>query len=134
MAFPTASVGYATGPIPHPQAPYGYGLFKTDDAGATWRRLPTEVPGRAVCLAFTGEHRGFVAGERGILMRTIDGGETWTHAALRVKPSFERVLFPTPEVGYAVASRCTIAKTTDGGESWTVLTHGADRFEKALER
>jgi hypothetical protein len=33
-----------------------------------------------------------------------------------------------------VASRCTIAKTTDGGASWAVLTHGAERFEKALAR
>ncbi len=134
LAFPAEQVGYTTGPIPRPRYSYGYGLFKTEDAGTTWRRLPTEVPGRASCLVFTSEQVGFVAGERGILMRTVDGGETWTHAELRVKPLFERLLFPTPEVGYAVGSRCTMVKTMDAGESWTVLTHGAEQFEKALER
>jgi len=134
VAFPTAEVGFATGPISQPQAPKGYGLHKTEDGGATWRRLPVEVPGFASCLVFVSEKRGFVAGERGILMRTIDGGETWTRASLPVKPLFERLLFSTPTVGYAVGSRSTILKTTDGGESWTVLTHGSERFEKGFER
>jgi photosystem II stability/assembly factor-like uncharacterized protein len=134
IAFPSADVGYATGPISHPHAPYGYGLFKTRDGGVSWRRLSTEVPGRATQLVFVSEESGFVAGQRGILMCTIDGGETWALASLAVKPSFERLLFPTPDVGYAVGSRSTIMNTIDGGNTWTVLTHGAERFEKALQR
>ena len=134
IAFPTAEVGYATGPIPQPQYPYGYGLSKTEDAGATWRRLETQVPGRATGLTFLSEQHGFVAGEKGILMRTVDGGETWTQPSLSVKPMLAPPIFPTPEVGYAVGSRSTILKTTDGGANWTVQTHGSARFERAFER
>jgi photosystem II stability/assembly factor-like uncharacterized protein len=92
------------------------------------------VPGWATGLTFLGEQHGFVAGEKGILMRTVDGGKTWTQPNLPVKPMLAPPIFPTPEVGYAVGSRSTILKTTDGGEHWVVLTHGSARFEKTFER
>jgi hypothetical protein len=56
-------------------------IFRTDDAGGTWRRMPLALGSSETIgtLMFDGASNGFatVTGEKFKIARTSDGGETW---------------------------------------------------------
>ena len=53
------------------------GLWATVDGGATWNKRDTAAPERARAMAFLDANRGFVIGDRGMLLSTADGGKKW---------------------------------------------------------
>ncbi len=127
----------------------GDGVYRSDDAGATWRHLgladthaigririhPTD-PGRAYVAALG--HPFGPNSERGVF-RTIDGGETWERVLFRdehagavdlaMDPSDPDVLYATlwqvyrkPWRLWSGGEGTGIFKSTDGGDTWTELT------------
>ncbi|MDX1501086.1 MAG: glycosyl hydrolase [Thermoanaerobaculia bacterium] len=134
----------------------GLGIFRSDDAGATWRWTglgETDRIGR-ILVDPRDSDRVFVAalgrlytpgGQRGVY-RTADGGETWEQvlAGDEVTGFVDLVMHPTnPDVLYAAAWERSrrpwnfteggdgsgIWKTTDGGVTWSRLEGGFPRGE-----
>ena len=130
---------------------FGDGVYKSEDAGETWRRVGLEQSehiGR-ILIDPRNSNVVFVAaqgpvwapgGERG-LYKTSDGGRTWTRV-LHVSENTgisDVVLSPSnPDVMYAASYQRrrhmgmqiaggpegAIYKSTNGGANWTKLTNG----------
>ncbi|HVS28730.1 MAG TPA: YCF48-related protein [Solirubrobacteraceae bacterium] len=114
---------------------------RTDDAGATFNRLPfsnTDVgcAAKLVSESFVGP-AGFLLLEDGSVLHTMDGGATF--AASTAVPGTAKaggsviakdVTFTDPNTGFAVTSTGQIFRTTDAAGSWTLVTTAS----KALNR
>ncbi|MFO7893381.1 MAG: hypothetical protein R6U63_06605 [Longimicrobiales bacterium] len=125
----------------------GGGLWKTTDAGTTWRPVTNGQIGSAsvgavdVCSADpdvvwigTGEVqlRGNVQPGDGVY-RSTDAGETWEHAGLRDARNIGRVRIDPNDCGtvwvaalghYGEPNEARgVFKTTDGGETWEKILY-----------
>lgn len=119
-------------------------LFRSDDAGATWKRLalPPEVA-MILDVKFLDPSLGFVfagsdpdvSASHGLIARTQDGGLTWKVVYQSRRP-FELMWkgsFPSRRVGYASLQNYStgaveppeahryVVKTEDGGATWREL-------------
>ncbi len=111
-------------------------LLHTQDGGATWALLDTDLPGRFHRdLVFVSENRGWSISFEGGLFETNDGGLTWQRTQTGLLAVFEEVTFSDELHGWAVArrgcgqERCPLAvfRTVDGGENWSGQTIGFDQ-------
>jgi len=131
-------------------ASVGGGIWKTVDAGSTWRELTDEVPNVAISalaqsasspnIFYAGTGESFysvdVINGNGVLKST-DNGETWTPLAstlndvrfnnisrILVSPSDPNLVLVSATVGRykaALNNTSNIFRSTDGGASWTVV-------------
>jgi photosystem II stability/assembly factor-like uncharacterized protein len=130
---------------------YGDGVYKSTDAGTTWRRMGLENSEHIQNIVIDPRNSNVVyvtaigplwssGGDRG-LYKTTDGGQTWK-AVLTVSPDTgvtDMVMDPKkPDVIYAAAYQrrrqvgqligggpeSGLYKTTNSGQSWTKLTKG----------
>ena len=118
----------------------GCALRRSDDGGATFRRLPwtasdTRCSSPVSSFSFPSRTTGYLALQNGNLLRTLYSGRTWrrrtavpgtavTAAASKVAP--RDVVFVTGDLGFAVTSAGTMFRTRDGGGTWEpVLAAGA---------
>ncbi len=133
---------------------WGKGVYKSEDAGATWKRVGFERTsniGRIVTHP-TDSNTVYVAAlgrlwgdnpERGVF-KTADGGRTWEHSLkvdaqtgavdLALDPSDPRTVYAalwarkrTPWSFSGVSDKAGIWRTRDGGATWTRLTKGLPR-------
>ncbi len=127
------------------------GLWKTENAGATWENISDGQIGSsaigAVAVAAsdpnviyigTGEAdiRGNVVGGDGVYKST-DAGRTWKHVGLRETRHIDSIrIHPTnPDIAYVAAlGHCWgtnpergVYRTTDGGRTWTRVLYRNDR-------
>jgi photosystem II stability/assembly factor-like uncharacterized protein len=136
-------------------------LFRSDDAGATWREVtglndhPTRdkwMPGAGglmvhrICFDPTNARRMYVAISAAGTFRSDDGGETWDPKNSGVRADF--LPNTLPEVGQCVHSldlhgqqpsvlyqqnHCGVYRSDDAGDAWTDLSDGLpSRFGFAL--
>jgi len=103
------------------------GLFRSADAGRTWRRLPAaglDASGYGAGLAFRPSGRGWLWEARGPLLTTADGGRSWRVLPISAPEEVEgrSLSFVTDRVGYGVfVYGTTLRRSADGGEHWTTL-------------
>ena len=121
-------------------AAYEAGMYRTDDGGLTWRRLPSYPSGYAHSVLVHPEdaQTTYVGSEPSAIFRSRDGGESWEECPgfravpessqwdfhsetrdshvrdLRMAPHDPRLLYAGIEVGGMVRS-------LDGGETWQQL-------------
>ena len=109
-------------------------LRRSDDAGATFTRLPwTLSDDRCVSpiagVTFPTEQHGYLALQNGTVHQTADGGRTWTRvtdppsAGDPTAPPND-VAFTSLEQGVLATSSGLLYRTSDAGTSWD-LTHRA---------
>lgn len=132
-------------------APLG-GLWRTDDAGATWTPLTDGMPNSGVSgiavdpnntniiYILTGDGDGRDARSTGVL-KTIDGGVTWKTTGLNLTVTNYSMVPETNLPGYAIrgyklsidpsstnilfaATTSGLHRTTDGGNTWTTVSTG----------
>lgn len=131
-------------------ASVGGGVWKTEDAGITWRALTDDVPTLQVqsiasspanpSVIYVGTGESFfnvdTLNGNGIL-KSVDKGETWTLlpsttgdprlnnvSRIVVSPTDEDLVLASATVGAyktAIESTSNIFRSTDGGVSWTVV-------------
>lgn len=135
---------------------FGDGVYKSTDAGRTWKRMGLENSEHIQNIVIDPRHSNVVyvtaigplwasGGDRG-LYKTTDGGRTWK-AVLTISPDTgvtDLVMDPRrPDVLYAAAYQRRRAvgqligggpesglyKSTNGGQSWTKLTKGLPTVE-----
>lgn len=136
---------------------WGNGVYRSDDAGATWRHLGLEEtrhigrirvhPGNPdIAYVAALGNLWKPSAERGVY-RTMDGGESWERVLYvdTLTGAVDLVMDPTqPNTLYAATYQrlrtawgfngggpgSGIFKTTDGGESWVELTNGIPEGDK----
>lgn len=134
---------------------YGDGMYKSTDAGKTWKKTGLENTRHISDVAIHPQQpdivyvaaQGTVHGpnpDRGIF-RTTDGGQTWKKilfvndstgvSSLSMDPSNPRILYAATwqhqRLPWSVRSGgpgSAIWKSTDGGDSWVKLTKGLPTF------
>ncbi len=103
----------------------GCGLFRTPDAGASWKPLDTGSTPDWVKKVLYADATGmevWAAGETGILKST-DGGETW--GVELAGEAHDIVQHPSqPQTFYAARKSTGISKTEDGGQRWDPMNTG----------
>jgi photosystem II stability/assembly factor-like uncharacterized protein/predicted Ser/Thr protein kinase len=108
----------------------GSGVYKSEDAGLTWRLAAAGLPNEQVlALAFSRDGSSTLYAAAGSeIYASTDGAESWTRLGdtgffgvdeclLRSDPSNGNVLF-------AVAKSDGIARSSDGGHTWLLVGEG----------
>ncbi len=136
------------------------GVWKTEDAGETWREMTREVPNLAtttlampasdpnIIYAGTGEGFGtfaFVYGQG--IWKSEDKGESWTQLGstandirftntlrLAVDPANPQLLLAATSTGLrgADAEQSYLMRSSDGGASWQEVYQSVNRVEQVL--
>ena len=144
-------VGMGEGPVRSMMSSYGDGMYKSTDAGKTWKHIGLErtrqisrvivhpTNANIVYVAAQGTRWG-PSDDRGIY-RSTDGGATWTRVLfvspttaateLEMDPTNPAVIYATTwdmqRMPWALRSGgpgSAVWKTVDGGDHWTRLTKG----------
>lgn len=146
----TAVAGHGAQPNTFYFGGVGGGVFRTDDAGMTWRNLTDgQVPVGSIGavkvapsnpdILWVGTGSAAIRSNVSIgkgVYRSLDGGRTWAFAGLeRVGVIADMAIHPTnPEVAYVAAvgnpfapnSERGVFRTRDGGKSWTKVLFVSD--------
>lgn len=98
-------------------------LFVTDDAGKSWseRKVPAEARLRAVALRDS--RRGFVAGERGVVLATENGGQSWRAVSVPTQETLTAIHFQGDK-GWISGYGGVILHSADGGRTWVKQNTG----------
>jgi photosystem II stability/assembly factor-like uncharacterized protein len=148
--------------LQRPDLSVGDGMFKSTDAGATWRHLGLSdaqqigaiivdpVDPNRVFVAVLGHPYG--ANEQRGVFRSTDGGESWQKVlykdentgaiALSFDPTNSNIIFADLwasrqgpwENGSWQGKTSGLFKSTDGGTTWRQLTNGLPSGEQGLGR
>ena len=153
-----AAVGLPSQPLTYFAGYTGGGLWRTDDAGNSWRNISdgffkTGSVG-AIAVAPNDENVIYVGmGEHAIrgqsstygdgMYKSTDQGRTWTHIGLATSRQISavRVHPNNPDVVYVAVQGDRwkgttdrgIYRTTDGGKTWTQLLKGENAFTGASD-
>ncbi len=101
------------------------GARRTDDGGATFRRLPFTSSergcGRSLLdLSFPTADAGYLLLTDGGLLRTTDGGRSFSARSVPGGGgSITAIAFRNPDEGLATTTAGDVFRTTNGGSSWT---------------
>jgi len=110
-------------------------VFRSDDGGDHWRRLPTDpgpdvvrmdFPTRTIAMAVDPAHPAhlYVALEVGGVIRSLDGGETWKAINKGLAPDVGRLDLHGIQVSAArpdtvfISVRAGLLRSHDHGEHW----------------
>lgn len=102
------------------------GVFRSDDAGLTWRSVNAGLPDlNVVSLAVSSTDASVVVvGAFSGLYVSVDGGLSWNIAAGSPGTAIDEVVFdPTDAtIAYAVSSAGWAGRSVDGGVSWNPMS------------
>lgn len=101
-------------------------VYVSADAGRTWqsRTLPTEVQLRDAWLSDA--RRGFITGDRGLLLLTEDAGQTWKPIAVPSDDNFTSIFFVGAR-GWLAGQTGIILHSTDAGLTWNAQSSGVSQ-------
>jgi photosystem II stability/assembly factor-like uncharacterized protein len=113
-------------------------ILRTEDGGATWRRVPSGVTASLHAVSFVDRNRGWAVGgetrpythvSSAVVLRTDDGGETWERVTHGPLPKLTAAQFFDNQHGVAAGIGSALApggafETRDGGRSWRALPAG----------
>lgn len=97
-------------------------VMKTEDEGQTWQRIRVPSKTELFHLDFDGSNRGWIVGDKGIILATTNGGTSWTQQRSGTQRALYNVDFRDSKAGYAVGGGGTILRTENGGDDWELIT------------
>ena len=128
----------------------GGGVWKTTDAGTTWRSVTDDMPVLSVCamdlcrnypdVIYAGTGEGFynydaIVGDG--MFKSIDGGETWTQLSSTTSNSNFRfvnriIVDPdNPDIVLA-ATNSGLYRSINGGDSWSEVFNDGNRVQQII--
>ncbi|MEZ5459841.1 MAG: YCF48-related protein [Steroidobacteraceae bacterium] len=93
-------------------------VYRSDDAGASWRTLPSPYAGSLFGLLPLGGDSLLVYGLRGHLFRSDDGGQSWRELESGVNAMLTDGAVLTDGSLALVGLAGTVLRSNDGGASW----------------
>jgi photosystem II stability/assembly factor-like uncharacterized protein len=101
-------------------AGYFGAIYRTTDAGKTWRKLNGLTDQSIYDISFADEKNGWAVGRRGFVIHTTDGGDTWELQSISRKPPQHlfAVKAISPTTAWAVGDWGGRYYTDDGGKTW----------------
>ncbi len=96
-------------------------FLATTDGGATWNTQRAPVRDELIHLDFVSDKRGWIVGDKGVILHTDDGGASWVRQRSGTTATLYHVDFDDDRLGWAVGERGTLLRTTDGGLTWTKI-------------
>jgi len=104
------------------------GMFKTDNAGETWRQLFAKSTVRQIVMDPTRNDTLYIAvtvGGRGKIFKSLDAGENWDEIYSEAKTGVDILTLGIdnnePSVLYGGDSQGVLFKSTDAGGRWRVV-------------
>jgi photosystem II stability/assembly factor-like uncharacterized protein len=147
-----ASTGVVNDPYTYYMGTTGGGVWKTDDAGNTWRNISDGFfkTGSVGAIAVSesdpnivyvgmGEHavRGVMTHHGDGMYKSFDAGKTWKKIGLDATQHIARIVIhpKNPDIVYVAAQGALygntpergVYKSTDGGTTWTKVLYVDDR-------
>jgi photosystem II stability/assembly factor-like uncharacterized protein len=124
IAFSDAKKGYAVGMVSNRGV-----ILGTSDAGESWSVLRDSLPGLLTDIMFTSK-KGWIAGNRGLLMVSDDGGAKWTRVdsgsvgvdfcSLGSFPSGDILIGAKDSALYKCSAGKIVRKRTGTKQEWAV--------------
>jgi photosystem II stability/assembly factor-like uncharacterized protein len=108
-------------------------LRRTDDGGATFRRLPFTSSERNCArqlrgISFPTGDVGYLLFEDGAVLKTTDDGESFSSLTGLPPGGLTAIAFQTDQIGLLANAGGDIFRTTDGGRTWTTEYDGEVRL------
>ncbi len=104
-------------------------VMRTEDGGETWSRILVPSKLELYHLDFVDGARGWIVGDKGLILVTYDGGVDWQVQKSGTDKALFNVDFRDSSEGYAVGGKGAILRTGNGGETWeTVKTNFPNTF------
>lgn len=83
-----------------------------------WVEQESPVENHLLAVNFVDSRRGWIAGDRGMILHTIDGGNNWRIQNSGTTNILRDIEFVSLRTGWAVGDNGTILYTENGGRSW----------------
>ncbi|CAN5634695.1 hypothetical protein BH24ACI2_BH24ACI2_02720 [soil metagenome] len=96
-------------------------VMRTDDGGETWSRILVPSKRELFHLDFVNSSRGWIVGDKGIILVTYDGGVNWQVQQAGTDKALYNVDFRDDKNGFAVGGKGIILRTENGGETWEIV-------------
>lgn len=96
-------------------------VMRTDNGGETWQRIVVPSKRELYHLDFTDSSRGWIVGDKGLILVTYNGGFDWQTQQSGTDKALYNVDFRDKDNGFAVGGKGTILRTENGGETWTAV-------------
>ena len=104
-------------------------VMRTDDGGEIWTRILVPSKRELFHLDFVNSSRGWIVGDKGMILVTYDGGLNWQIQKSGTTNALYNVDFRDSDEGYAVGGKGVILRTENGGQNWeTVKTNFPETF------
>lgn len=104
-------------------------VMRTEDGGETWSRILVPSKTELYHLDFVDSSRGWIVGDKGLILITYDGGVNWQIQKSGTDKALYNVDFRDSVEGYAVGGKGTILRTENGGKTWeTIKTNFPSTF------
>ena len=92
--------------------------MRTEDGGDTWKDVSVNLREWLHAVAFADAGRGYIVGERGIILRTDDGGKTWKDSETNVKTNLFAIAIASRDDALIAGDQGVVLATSDGGANW----------------
>ena len=104
-------------------------VMRTDDGGETWARILVPSKRELFHLDFVNSTRGWIVGDKGLILVTFDGGVNWQIQQSGTDKALYNIDFRDENDGFAVGGKGIILRTENGGTNWeTVKTNFPETF------
>jgi photosystem II stability/assembly factor-like uncharacterized protein len=101
-------------------------VLRTDDFGATWRKVPTGVTNNLYTIGFADQLNGFAAGQNGVILQTAFGGDYVPKFSTCTNLNFGSVIIGERKTGSIFVTNTgtaplNISSATITGSGWTMV-------------
>lgn len=121
------SILYAGFSFRNPDGSSVQALFKTEDSGETWRRLPLTTFIADIAVDPARPSNVYVASHTDGILMSVDGGSSWTPTSLTNLNCQAVALGPVgSSVVYARTFDKGMFRSDDGGATWTTMNNGLE--------
>ncbi|MDE0330766.1 MAG: YCF48-related protein [Nitrospinae bacterium] len=92
-------------------------IYRSDDGGGAWRKLPSPYTGSWFSALPLDADRLLLLGLRGSMFRSENGGESWTQVSTRTKATLTGALLVKPGLLLVTGLEGALLVSRDGGRS-----------------